>query len=92
MAVSKKILRHLLGIRLAKIELMEPSGVVAKAIFSVSTAGPRTEMKYFPYLTQAEMYFFDQVRAHEMRVEDRDGMPSLLSLRTHALRRQGELR
>ena len=92
MAVSKTILRHLLGIKLAKIELMEPSGLVAKAIFSVSINGPRTEMRYFPYLPQAEMYFFERVRALEATDDDRGGMPDLLSMRSLALRRHGELR
>ncbi len=58
MAVTKRVLRQLLGVRLAKIELLEPSGTISKAIFSVSTSGPRSEMRYFPYLAQAEMYFF----------------------------------
>ena len=91
MAVTKRVLRQLLGVRLARIELLEPSGSIAKAIFSVSTAGPRSEMRYFPYLTQAEMYFFDQVRAQEPRVDARLGMPNLLGVRTNALRRQGGL-
>jgi hypothetical protein len=91
MAVSKRILRQLLGVRLARIELLEPSGSVAKAIFSVSTMGPRSEMRYFPYLAQAEMYFLDQVRAHEPAVDARLGMPNLLSLRSGALRRHGGL-
>lgn len=91
MAVSKKILRQLLGVRLARIELLEQSGNVAKAIFSVSTVGPRSEMRYFPYLAQAEMYFFDQVRIQEPRVDARLGMPNLLGFRTNALRRHGGL-
>ena len=88
MAVSKRVLRQLLGVRLAKIELLEPSGNVAKAIFSVSSSRPRSEMRYFPYLAQAELYFFDQVRAHENGLDLRRGMPDLLSVRTGA-RRQG---
>ena len=90
MAVTKQILRQLLGVRLAKIELLEPSGGIAKAIFSVSTSGPRSEMRYFPYLAQAEMYFFDQVRAYGGGMERRRStdMPDLLSVRTGALRRQ----
>jgi hypothetical protein len=88
MAVTKRILRQLLGVRLAKIELLEPSGGIAKAIFSVSTSGPRSEMRYFPYLAQAEMYFFDQVQAYGGGIDRRRGMPDLLSVRTGALRRQ----
>ena len=88
MAVTKRILRQLLGVRLAKIELLEPSGGITKAIFSVSTSGPRSEMRYFPYLAQAEMYFFDQVRSYGGGLDRRRGMPDLLSLRTGALRRQ----
>ena len=91
MAVSKKILRQLLGVRLARIELLEPSGNIAKAIFSVSTTGPRSEMRYFPYLAQAETYFFDQVRIQEPRVDTRIGMPNLLGMRTNPLRRHGGL-
>ena len=88
MAVSKRVLRHLLGVRLAKIELIEPSGGIAKAIYSVSTSGVRSEMRYFPYLAQAEMHFFDQVRAQEDGIDRRRGMPDILSVRTGALRRQ----
>ena len=88
MAVSKRILRSLLGIRLARIELVEASGAVAKAIYSVSLSGPRTEMRYFPHLDLAEAHFYERVREAERCAEIDDDMPDLLSLRSRALRRR----
>jgi len=88
MAVSKKILRHLLGVRLARIELVEPSGTIAKAIYSVSMSGLRTEMRYFPHLDLAESFFYERVREAEAGAWTDADLPDILSLRTRALRRR----
>jgi hypothetical protein len=89
MAVSKKILRSLLGVRLARIELVESSGTIAKAIYSVSMSGLRTEMRYFPHLDLAESFFYERVREAEAGAWTADAeMPDILSLRTRALKRR----
>jgi hypothetical protein len=62
MAVTKRVLRNLLGVKLAALELQEPSGKVARRIFSVGTPGDPADIRYFPHVDEAETYFFEQVR------------------------------
>lgn len=62
MAVSKRILRNLIGVKLAQLELREPASAAPKSIFSVGTPGDPGGVRYFPYITEAEAYFFQQVR------------------------------
>jgi hypothetical protein len=87
MAVSKKILRHLLGVKLSKIELVEPTGAIAKCIYSVGTQGDPAELRFFPYLPEAETFFFDQVRKGDMGASPTEGMFSLLGARPRTARR-----
>lgn len=88
MAVSKKTLRNLLGVKLAKIELVESSGVIAKSIYSVSTPGEPSELRFFPYLAEAEIYFVDQVRKSETTGLAADDMPDLLRARSRVVHRR----
>jgi hypothetical protein len=62
MAVHKQVRRNLLDVKLAQLDLLEPSGDVAKSIYSVGTPGDPIGIRYFPYLADAEIYFFEQVR------------------------------
>jgi len=87
MAVSKKVLRNLLGVRLAKLELLDSTGFVAKSIFSVGTPGDPVDIRFFPYLTEAEVYFFNQVRKVEARATCANGMPDLMDARARTARR-----
>jgi hypothetical protein len=87
MAVSKKVLRNLLGVRLAKLELLDSTGFVAKSIYSVGTPGDPVDIRFFPYLAEAEAYFFNQVRKVEARGVSPDGMPDLLDARVRTAHR-----
>jgi len=84
MAVSKKILRNLLGVKLAKIQLLEPSGLVAKSIYSVGAPGDPVDLRFFPHLAEAEVHFFEQVRKLEGRASRVESVSDLLHVRTRA--------
>ena len=84
MAVSKKILRNLLGVKLAKIQLLEPSGAVAKSIYSVGAPGDPVDLRFFPHLAEAEAHFFEQVRKREGRATPVESISELLQVRMRA--------
>ena len=61
MAVTKLILRQLVGVRLARLSMIGRAGNNAKAIYSVAGSGTPGPVRYFSCILDAETYFVAQV-------------------------------
>ena len=86
MAVTKRVLRNLLGVKLSALELQEPSGRTAKRIFSVGSPGDPADVRYFPLVDEAESYFFEQVRKLNGEPLDTSTESDFLEMRTRIYR------
>ena len=87
MAVQKRVLRNLLEIKLAQLDLLEPAGGVAKSIFSVGVPNDPIGMRYFPDLGEAETYFFDQVQKLQESGHNREDVPDRSATPVRSIRR-----
>jgi hypothetical protein len=86
MAVTKRVLRNLLGVKLSALELQEPSGRTTKRIFSVGMPAASAEVRYFPLVHEAESYFFEQVRKLNGTTLDTLAESDFLEMRTRIYR------